>query len=45
MEKMAAEDPGAEYALLARCGHLANLERPRAFDDAVLEWLARRFPH
>jgi pimeloyl-ACP methyl ester carboxylesterase len=25
--------------------HLANLERPRAFDDAVLGWLARRFPH
>ena len=45
MEKMAQKIPGAEYALLAGCGHLANLERPRAFDDAVLGWLARRFPH
>jgi pimeloyl-ACP methyl ester carboxylesterase len=44
MEKMAQKIPGAEYALLAGCGHLANLERPRAFDAAVLGWLARRFP-
>ena len=44
MEKMAAKIPGAEYALLAGCGHLANLERPRAFDAAVLGWLRRRFP-
>jgi pimeloyl-ACP methyl ester carboxylesterase len=45
MEKMAQKVPGAEYALLPGCGHLANLERPRAFDDTVLGWLARRFPH
>ncbi len=45
MEKMAGKIPGAEYVLLAGCGHLANLERPRAFDAAVLGWLARRFPH
>jgi len=45
MEKMAQRIPGAEYAVLAGCGHLANLERPRAFNDAVLAWLARRFPH
>jgi pimeloyl-ACP methyl ester carboxylesterase len=45
MEKMAQKIRGAEYALLPGCGHLANLERPRAFDDAVLGWLARRFPH
>jgi pimeloyl-ACP methyl ester carboxylesterase len=44
MEKMAQRIPGAEYALLAGCGHLANLERPRAFDAAVLDWLGRRFP-
>jgi pimeloyl-ACP methyl ester carboxylesterase len=44
MEKMAGKIPGAEYVLLAGCGHLANLERPRAFDEAVLGWLARRFP-
>ena len=45
MEKMARKIPGAEYVVLAGCGHLANLERPRAFDDAVLGWLGRRFPH
>jgi 3-oxoadipate enol-lactonase len=45
MAKMTQKIPGAEYALLAGCGHLANLERPRAFDAAVLGWLARRFPH
>jgi pimeloyl-ACP methyl ester carboxylesterase len=44
MEKMAGKIPGAEYVLLAGCGHLANLERPRAFDTAVLGWLARHFP-
>jgi 3-oxoadipate enol-lactonase len=44
MEKMAQKIPGAEYVRLAGCGHLASLERPRAFDDAVLGWLARRFP-
>jgi pimeloyl-ACP methyl ester carboxylesterase len=45
MEKMAGKIPGAVYVLLAGCGHLANLERPRAFDAALLGWLARRFPH
>jgi pimeloyl-ACP methyl ester carboxylesterase len=44
MEKMAEKTPGAEYRLLAGCGHLANLERPRAFDAAVLGWLVRHFP-
>lgn len=43
MEKMAARIAGAEYRVLAGCGHLANLERPRAFNDVVLDWLARRF--
>jgi pimeloyl-ACP methyl ester carboxylesterase len=43
MEKMAARIPGAEYRVLAGCGHLANLERPRAFNDAVLAWLGRHF--
>jgi pimeloyl-ACP methyl ester carboxylesterase len=42
---MAGKIPGAEYVLLPGCGHLANLERPRAFDAALLGWLARRFPH
>jgi len=44
MEKMAQKIPGAEYVLLPGCGHLANLECPRAFEDAVLAWLRRRFP-
>ena len=43
MEKMAQKIPDAEYVLLPGCGHLANLERPRAFDEAVLGWLRRRF--
>jgi pimeloyl-ACP methyl ester carboxylesterase len=43
MEKMAARVAGAEYRMLAGCGHLANLERPRAFNDLVLAWLARHF--
>lgn len=45
MEKMAQKIPDAEYVLLPGCGHLANLERPRAFDDAVVGWLRRRFPN
>jgi len=44
MEKMASRIPDAEYTLLTRCGHLANLERPRAFNGAVLDWLKKRFP-
>jgi pimeloyl-ACP methyl ester carboxylesterase len=43
MEKMAARIAGAEYRMLAGCGHLANLERPGAFNDIVLAWLARHF--
>jgi pimeloyl-ACP methyl ester carboxylesterase len=36
---MAAAIPGARLAELAGAGHLANLEAPRAFDDAVAELL------
>ena len=43
MEKMAARIPGAEYHALTGCGHLANLERPRWFNDVVLAWLGRHF--
>jgi 3-oxoadipate enol-lactonase len=43
MEKMAARIPGAEYHALTGCGHLANLERPRWFNDTVLAWLGRHF--
>jgi pimeloyl-ACP methyl ester carboxylesterase len=43
MEKMAARIPGAEYRVLGGCGHLANLERPAAFNKTVLAWLRRHF--
>lgn len=43
MEMMAARIRGAEYRVLEGCGHLANLERPRAFNDIVLAWLSRHF--
>ena len=43
MEKMAARIAGAEYRVLAGCGHLANLERPRSFNEVVLAWLGRHF--
>lgn len=45
MEKMASRIPNAEYTLLPGCGHLANLERPRVFNDAMLGWLKKRFPN
>ena len=43
MEKMAARIPGAEFRVLAGCGHLASLERPRPFNDVVLAWLRGHF--
>jgi 3-oxoadipate enol-lactonase len=42
MEKMASRIAGAEFAVLAGCGHLANLEQPAAFGALVLEFLERR---
>jgi 3-oxoadipate enol-lactonase len=39
MERMAAKIPGARYVCLAGVGHLPNLEAPRAFDAAVLDFL------
>ncbi|WP_027551013.1 alpha/beta fold hydrolase [Bradyrhizobium sp. Cp5.3] len=35
MAKMATYIPAAEYVELAGVGHLANLERPGAFDEAI----------
>jgi 3-oxoadipate enol-lactonase len=35
MAKTATYIPSAEYVELAGVGHLANLERPNAFDEAV----------
>jgi pimeloyl-ACP methyl ester carboxylesterase len=43
MEKMAARIPGADFRVLAGCGHLANLERARSFNDVVLAWLRAHF--
>ena len=40
MENMAVKISGARFAVLADCGHLANLEDPDAFDAAVLAFLA-----
>jgi len=42
MQRMAARIPGAEFAVLAGAGHIANLERPEAFDAAVLSFVRRR---
>jgi 3-oxoadipate enol-lactonase len=39
MEKMASKIPGARYVCMEGAGHLANLERPAAFNDIVLKFL------
>lgn len=44
MEKMAARIPGAQYVLLPRAGHLANLEQPQAFNAAVTAFLQQHLP-
>jgi pimeloyl-ACP methyl ester carboxylesterase len=43
MQKMAEKIPGATYECLPRAGHLASLEQPAAFADAVLRFLHARF--
>ena len=40
MEKMASKIPGATYVCIAGAGHLANMERPDAFDRVLLDFLA-----
>ncbi len=40
MEKMASKIPGAQYVCLPAVGHLANLENPRAFNQALGTFLA-----
>lgn len=40
MEKMATKIPGAKYVCLPGAGHLANLERPAAYNAALAEFLA-----
>ncbi len=40
MERMASRIPGARYAALDGAGHLAHLERPAAFNAALLGFLS-----
>jgi 3-oxoadipate enol-lactonase len=44
MERMAARIPGARYVCLPGVGHLPNLEAPRLFDRAVLDFLRDVLP-
>ncbi len=44
MQRMAAKVSGSEYACLAGAGHIANVEAPQAFNEAVIGFLRRRFP-
>ena len=39
MEKMASKIPGARYRCLPGLGHLANLEQPAAFNDALTAFI------
>ena len=41
MQRMAAKVPGAHFHCLAGAGHLANVETPAAFAQAVIEFLDR----
>jgi pimeloyl-ACP methyl ester carboxylesterase len=43
MQKMAEKIFGAEYEVLPQFGHLASIEQPTRFDEAVLRFLKRRF--
>jgi pimeloyl-ACP methyl ester carboxylesterase len=40
MERMAAGIVGAMFVQIDEAGHLANLENPTAFNNAVAGWLA-----
>ena len=44
MEKMASLLPDGEFRSLAHAGHLGNMEQPRAFNAAVLDFLRKNFP-
>jgi 3-oxoadipate enol-lactonase len=39
---MAARIPGARLAILARAGHLSNIEQPAAFNELLLDFLRER---
>ena len=43
LQGMAQRIPGAEYACVAQAGHVANAERPQAFNAALLGFLRRHF--
>ncbi len=44
MEKMAHQMPDARFRSLSHAGHLGNMEQPRAFNAAVLDFLRKNFP-
>ena len=39
MARMADKIPGARFATIAGAGHIANLERPEAFNAALADFL------
>lgn len=44
LRRMAERITGAEFVCLAGAGHIANVEQPSAFNDAVLRFLRHHFP-
>ena len=42
MQRMAQKIPGAEYTLLAGCGHLGPMDQPGEFNHVVEDFLERR---
>ena len=43
MQRMAGRIAGAEYVCLPQAGHIANVEAPAAFNEAVVVFLQRHF--
>jgi 3-oxoadipate enol-lactonase len=44
MQRMASRIAGAEFVCLPQAGHIANVESPAAFNEAVVGFLERHFP-
>ena len=44
-EDYAAAVPGAELAVIDGCGHFPNLERPRKFNQVVIDFLKKKAPN
>ena len=42
--EIAQQVPGAEFALIERCGHMLTMERPGEVNAALMGWLERHFP-